>query len=408
VAAEPAGHLLELVRSGQARTRSDLQVVTGLSRSTVTSRVDDLVSAGFLRERGVVRSPRGRPSIVLEFNEQHGVVLAADLGATHARAAVCDLGGRSLAERRHTLRIAGGPQTVLGWVERTWRELLTTAGVAQESVLGLAASVPGPVDVATGRTVHPPIMPGWHDYPIRERLENAFGVPGFVDNDANAMAFGEYHAGTLSCSSLLFVKVATGIGAGMVVDGRLVRGADGGAGDIGHVRLGHPDSGPLCACGARGCLAASASGGAIARQLREQHLSADTSRAAVRLAQAGDPRAIALVRESGLLIGEVLATAVSLLNPRALVVGGDLVRAQDHFMGALRERLYQRTQPLATRHLQVVTSSLGDRAGVLGAARLVVEQLFGAEAVNAALAGTGRLTPTGRPGREATPADGRQ
>lgn len=380
-----AGHLLELIRTGQVRTRRGLQETTGLSRSTVTSRIDQLVVAGYLRESGVAAAPRGRPSAVLAFHEQHGVVLAADLGATHARAAVCDLAGRSLAEVAQNLRIVGGPEVVLDWLEATWRGLLGSTGVPADRVVGLGVCVPGPVDVATGRTVQPPIMPGWHDYPIRERLARTFGVPGFVENDANAMAFGEYHAGSTASPSLLFVKVATGIGAGMVVDGRVVRGADGGSGDIGHVRLEHADTGPLCACGARGCLAASASGGAIARRLREQGLDAETSRAAVRLAQAGDARAVALVREAGLLLGDVLATAVSLLNPRTLVIGGDLVRAQEHFMGAVRERLHQRTQPLATRNLQVVTSPLGDRAGVLGAARLIIEEVFSPDAVNRAL-----------------------
>lgn len=388
-----AGQLLHLIRTGRARTRRDLLDTTGLSRSTVAARLDQLVRLGYVREVGVESGSRGRPSNLLAFDQTYGVVLAADLGATHARAALCDLAGRTLGEVAQQLRISNGPDNVLGWLERQWRELLDASGYDPSRVFGLAVGVPGPVDVAAGRPIRPTIMPGWHDYPVRERLEQSFGVAGFVENDANVMALGEFHDSFPDCPSLLFVKVATGIGAGMVVDRRLVRGANGGSGDIGHVRISDSESGPVCACGARGCLAASASGGALARRLQELGLPVETSRDVADLAQGGDPRAIELIREAGLLLGEVLATAVSLLNPEVLVVGGDLVRAQEHFMGGVRERVYQRAQPFATRDLQILTSTLGDRAGVVGAARLVVEEVFSADAVNRRLLGQSTVSP---------------
>lgn len=382
-----AGHLLELIRSGQARTRRDLLDHTGLSRSTVAARLEQLVAAGYIRESGVSTGSRGRPTSLLSFDDSHGAVLAADLGATHARASLCDLAGATLGEVAQNLRIASGPEAVLGWLELQWRTLLDASGLEPSHVVGLGVGVPGPVDFDTGRLIRPTIMPGWHDYPVRERLEQSFGVPGFIENDANLMALGEFHAGLATCTSLLFVKVATGIGAGMIVDGALLRGAHGGAGDIGHVRVMDPDTGPVCACGARGCLAASASGGALARRLREDGLDAETSRDAVHLAMSGEPRAVELVREAGLLIGAVLATAVSLLNPQVLVVGGDLVHVPNHFMVALRERLYQRTQPMATHDLRIMTSTLGDRAGAVGAARLVIEEMFSPTAVDRRFAG---------------------
>ena len=382
-----AGGLLELIRTGRARTRRDLLEITGLSRSSVAARVGQLVGAGYVNESGVEMAVRGRPSTVLVFNEGHGVVLAADLGATHARAAICDLAGRTLGEVARELSISNGPAVVLSWLESSWRDLLASHDITHHLIVGFGIGVPGPVDVATGRPIRPPIMPGWHNYPVTERLEQTFGVPGVLENDANLMALGEFHSGLSSCPSLLFVKVSTGIGAGMVVDGRLVRGIHGGSGDIGHVRLANPESGPLCACGARGCLAASASGGAIARRLREQGRPVHTSREAVQLAHDRDPAAVALVREAGIQLGGVLATAVSLLNPQVLVIGGDLVELQEHFMVSLKEVLYQRTQPLATRDLHVRTSSLGDRAGIVGAANLVVEEVFSAESVDRTLAG---------------------
>ena len=380
------GRLLDLVRTGRARTRRDLLELTGLSRSTVAARVEQLAAAGYLLESGLEPGARGRPSATLAFNVRQGLVLAADLGATHARAMLSDLGGESLGEATQSLRITDGPQKCLKWLQTTWRRLLRDAGPAEPPVVGVCVGLPGPVDVGTGRPVRPPIMPGWHDYPVREQLEEAFGVPAFVENDANLMALGEFSAIEDGCSSLLFVKVATGIGAGMVIDGRLVRGVNGGSGDIGHVRLTTTGDGPVCACGARGCLAASASGGAIAARLTDAGEPANTSREAMDLAHSGNPLAVSLVRNSGLQIGEVLATAVSLVNPGVLVMGGDVNLAQEHFMPALKERLFQRTQPLATRDLVVTTSTLGERAGVAGAVALVVEEVCSAGSVDRALA----------------------
>lgn len=381
-----AGQLLELIRAGRARTRRDLLEITGLARSTIAARVGQLYEAGYLTESGIEMAARGRPTTVLGFNEQHGTVLAADIGATHIRAALCDLAGRVFADVAHDLNVSEGPDIVLGWLESRWRDLLSSTDEVQSPVVGLGIGVPGPVDVGTGRPTRPPIMPGWDDYPVRERLEETFGVPGFVDNDANVMALGEFHAAMPSCPSLLFVKVATGVGASMVVGGQLVRGINGGSGDIGHVRLSDPESGPLCACGARGCLAASASGGAIARRLREHGREVATSRDVVQLAGLRDPAAVSLIREAGQHLGGVLATAVSLLNPQALMIGGDLVEPQEHLMVSLKESLYQRTQPLATRDLLVLTSTLGDHAGVAGATRLVVDGVYSAESVDRALA----------------------
>ncbi|SDM94633.1 Sugar kinase of the NBD/HSP70 family, may contain an N-terminal HTH domain [Geodermatophilus siccatus] len=325
---------------------------------------------------------------MLSLDGSGGVVLAADLGAAHATLALCDLSGHPLAEAVHEVRLADGPEPVLRWVEQRWRAMLDAAAVDAGRVLGLGIGVPGPVDAATGRVVHhTPVLPGWRDHPVRDLLEQRFGVVCVVDNDANAMALGEYHAVGPSSSPLLFVTVATGIGAGVVVDGRLLRGADGAEGDLGHVRITSADAGPLCVCGARGCLAASASGRALARALRERGEDVPDSRSAVELALTGHAEATRLVRQAGLVVGDVLATAVSLLNPRVLALGGDLVRVQDHFVGAVCERLYQRTQPQAARGLRVVASTLGDRVGIVGAARLALEEVLSAEAVDRALAG---------------------
>ncbi|WP_217554117.1 ROK family transcriptional regulator [Streptomyces sp. GbtcB6] len=379
-----AGDLLELVRNGRAVTRGALQQATGLSRATVGHRLDRLFRAGWLREGagGPVDSPLGgRPSITLEFDDSHAVVLAADLETRHARAAVLSLTGELLAEHSGTLVIQDGPDAVLAELGRWFAELLEKAGHRATEVCGIGLAVPGPVDMDTGRVVQPPIMPGWDGYDIRGRLARAFtehtggpAVPVLVDNDANLLAYGEQRTGYPDCSAFVLVKVSTGIGAGVVVDGSIYRGIDGGAGDIGHIRVGAEAQ---CRCGSYGCLAAVASGGAVARRLAEAGVPAASGSDVRDLLASGHPEAAALAREAGRLVGDVLATVVTLLNPGVLMIAGDL--AGTPFLTGVRELLYQRALPRSTAHLDVVTSRLGERAGLIGAGALVVEHLYAPE-----------------------------
>ncbi|MEU0685968.1 ROK family protein [Streptomyces uncialis] len=391
-----SGDLLQLVRSGRATTRGALQEATGLSRATVGLRLDRLFRAGWLREgaAGPGGSPLGgRPSARLEFDTVHAVVLAADLDTRHARAAVLTLDGTPLAEHTGPLRVEDGPESVLGELGDWFAGLLDRAGRDPARVCGIGLAVPGPVDTATGRVVQPPIMPGWDGHDIRGRLCRAFtartgagDVPVLVDNDANLMAYGEQRASFPGCSAFALVKVSTGIGAGVIVDGAVYRGIDGGAGDIGHVRVpGGADA--LCKCGSYGCLAAVASGRALARRLADLGVPAASGSDVGALLAAGHPEAVRLAREAGRAVGEVLATVVTLLNPGVLMIAGDL--AGTAFLTGVRELLYQRALPRSTSRLEVVTARLGERAGLVGAGAMVVEELYGAEGVEVRLAALG-------------------
>jgi predicted NBD/HSP70 family sugar kinase len=389
-----AGELLALVRTGRATTRGALQQATGLSRATVGQRLDRLFRAGWLREGagGPVGSPLGgRPSITLEFDDAHAVVLAADLDTRHARAAVLSLTGEILAEHSGTLVVEDGPEPVLEELGRWFAELLEKAGHRADEVCGIGVAVPGPVDSDSGRVVQPPIMPGWDGYDIRSRLARAFTectgappLPVLVDNDANLMAYGEQRTAHPDCSAFVLVKVSTGIGAGVVVDGSIYRGVDGGAGDIGHIRVGAE---ALCRCGSHGCLAAVASGGAVARKLAESGVPAASGSDVRDLLAAGHPEAAALAREAGRRVGDVLATVVTLLNPGVLMIAGDL--AGTPFLTGVRELLYQRALPRSTARLEVVTSRLGERAGLVGAGALVVDHLYAPDRVEERLAALG-------------------
>jgi predicted NBD/HSP70 family sugar kinase len=369
-----AGELLQLVRSGHATTRKALLTYSGLSRTTLTARLDRLQAAGLLAEGGQEDSTGGRPARQLRFDERHAVVLAASVDTMHAEAALTDLAGRRLAHRAGDLRVADGPEPVLGRIAEWFGEML--AGV-DRPVCGVGISVPGPVEPGRGRVTQPPIMPGWDDYPIDAHLEARFGAPVLVDNDANLMALGEHRARYPDTAALVVVKASTGIGAGMVIGGEVYRGIDGGAGDIGHVRLpGHPDA--RCLCGSLGCLAAVAGGGALAARLTELGLPTTSGSGVRERILAGEPAAVRLAGEAGREVGEVLATLVCVVNPGVLVIAGDL--AEPHFVAGVREVLYRRALPRSTRNLRVEIGGRGE--ALAGAVAMVVEAEFAPAAVD--------------------------
>lgn len=375
------GKVLELIRTGQATTRSELAAATGRSRSTVSERLEVLVQADLVRPGGEEPSTGGRPATRFALNASAGVVLVADLGATHCRVAAMDLAGVSMAETASDLLIAEGPDVVLPWVVDTFDQLLEEVRRPRDHVVGVAIGVPGPVEFAVGRPVAPPIMPGWDGVKIPEIIRNDFlGVPVLVDNDVNIMAMGEYDRKWKSTSQdFLFVKVGTGIGSGIISQGRIHRGAAGTAGDIGHIRVSDDPAAPICRCGNRGCVEAVAGGAALARQLTEMGMSADNSRDAVRIARAGETSAVRLVREAGRLLGNVLAAVVNFYNPDTIVIGGDIAAAEEQLLAGVREVVYEHSTALATRSLKFAPSELGDRAGICGAAAMAIDRVLDPE-----------------------------
>lgn len=393
-----AGHLLDHVRNGRATTRGELVRLTGLARSTVAHRVDRLLDAGVLRESAgapVAGAGRGRPADRLAFAEDRGLVVVAGLQRDRADLAVLDLGGRVLVRRAVPVLVEDGPDVVLAVVEEQVRALVTEVGAGWAPVVAVAVGVPGPVDVVTGRVMQPPVMPGWHDHPVRDRLAERFDVPVFVENDANLMALGEQRVHWPTAPSLVLVKVDSGVGAGIVIDGRLYRGIDGGAGDIGHIRMhGHEER---CRCGAVGCLAAVVSAEAIAHRLAAAGKAVTGPADLRRLVQGGDADAVAAVRAAGRHAGEVLTTVVSVVNPEILVLAGDMAHTHGHFVTGLREVVYQRSLPRATRSLRLVTTKLGDTATLLGAVELVLDAAFAPDAVDDALAGRPSVIRLPRP-----------
>jgi predicted NBD/HSP70 family sugar kinase len=380
------GDLFQLLRDGVPRTRGELAQLSSLARSTITARVDALLVSGLLEPVGEAASTGGRPPTRFALNRHDRVVLAIDLGASHATVAVTDLSGQVLGQRTVASDIADGPVTVLGRVAAIGIELLGELDRSVDEVAGVGIGVPGPVEHATGRPANPPIMPGWHDVDIPAHLGRQFPGPVLVDNDVNLMALGEYVTSWQSSGHLLLVKVATGIGAGIVTDGRLLRGALGSAGDLGHVQVAGAPADVVCRCGNVGCLEAVAAGPAIAAKLRAGGLDVEGSQGIVDAVAAGEIAALQAVREAGRDLGTVLATCVNLLNPSVIVIGGKLSEAGEYLLAGVREVVYQRSLPLATHDLRIVSTSAGTQGGILGAGAMVIDAVLSPRAVDAYVA----------------------
>jgi predicted NBD/HSP70 family sugar kinase len=374
-----------LVASGAAVSKADLVPAAGLARTTVSTAVDELLAHGLLRIDGTrPTAGRGRPADRLALSPRGGHVLLADVGASSAHLAVVDLSQRVLARTLVPVDVRDGPDAVLGVVE-TELAALRAAEPGDVPVRAVVIGLPGPVDGTRGIPVRPPIMPGWHAYPVAARLSRTFGCPAVLENDVNLRALGEARALPADQTPLLFVKVGTGIGGGMVSrEGVLHHGADGAAGDIGHVRVrGAPDD--TCVCGNVGCIEAVASAGAIARRLGAPGPPVPIAEVRALLAR-GDPAAVSAVREAAGLIGELVATLVHFYNPARVTIGGALSAASDELLAGVRSVAYQRALPLATRNLVLTNSVLGEYAGLAGATVLGIERVLSTESIGLLLA----------------------
>jgi predicted NBD/HSP70 family sugar kinase len=399
--ADGAAAVLELLRSRGPLTRAEIVEATGLSRSTVAARLAELLTLGLVRQAGAAASSGGRPPVRFAWDPRSRSVLAIDLGASHARVARTDLDGAVDAIVSVELDVADDPGTVLDRLVATAAALPATPGAGP--LAGVGIGLPGPVSARTGRPVAPPIMPGWDDYDVAGRLAAGLGVPVHVDNDVNVMALGEHRAAWPDSDDLLFVKVATGIGAGVIAGGRLQRGAAGSAGDLGHVRVPRP-SDVRCECGRIGCLEALASGRAVAADLDGAGPGAagpvDAEAGAsdaggdgrprvadvVARVRAGDEAAVARVQQAGRDLGSVLAGAVNLLNPGVIVLGGRLAACGAPLVDAVRGEILSRSTAAATRDLRIELSRTAGEAAVRGASRLVAEHVLSAAGIEQALA----------------------
>lgn len=375
------GELLYVLRDGHPRTRADLARITGLGRAAICSRLEPLLKLGLVVPVSDAASTGGRPSARLAFNPGARVAAAAGVGATHATVALTDLSGRILVETTERLEISCGPEVVLDWLTMTLTGHLKAMKRPARDIIAFGIGLSGPVEHSTGRPTSPPIMPGWDGFDVPAYVRQTLDVPVLVDNDVNLMALGERATRWPNEDNMIFLKIATGIGSGVISGGVLQRGAAGVAGDVGHIAVSR-GSGIQCRCGKTACLEGIASAPAVAARLRENGLEATTANDVVALVRSGDLAAIQAVRQAGRDIGEMLSMCVSFINPSLIVVGGSLAQSGEHLIAGIRETVYARSTPLATQHLNITQSETGPEAGVVGASILAVEHVLAPHRVN--------------------------
>jgi glucokinase-like ROK family protein len=377
--------LLRLLRDG-GRSRAELGDDVDLSRSKLNLELDQLIEMGLVEQAGLAASRGGRRSGMVRLSP-HIRFVGIDIGATSVDVAVTNGELDVLGHVSEPCEVRAGPAVVLDRAMELLGKLREQGHFAQ--LHGAGIGVPGPVSFREGMPVAPPIMPGWDRYPVREAISQELGCPALVDNDVNLMAMGELHAGLAKqVDDFLLIKIGTGIGCGIVVDGKIYRGVSGSAGDIGHMRV--DDQGPTCTCGNIGCLEAYFGGAALAREavriaprspyLGERltlagRLTAEDVAAAATL---GDPAAIQLIRDGGRQAGQVLASLVSFFNPGLVIIAGGVARLGHVLLAEIRSVVYRRSLPLATGNLPIVLSELGDTAGVIGGTRLISDHVFSA------------------------------
>jgi len=378
--------VLESVFWSHGPSRDALSTQLNFSKTRANAVVAGLIEQGWLDEVGQRASSGGRRAETLQLHRGLGVLLCADLGATSVEVAVLTPDLQVLARHGEAVDVRTGPGIVLSRMRTLMREVLARASIKPRQVIAIGIGVPGPVDFASGQLVEPPLMPQWDSYSIRDDLRADYDAPVWVDNDVNLMALGELWRLKRTLPNFLVIKVGTGIGCGVVCHGEVYRGANGSAGDVGHICV-DPD-GPRCHCGNLGCVETMAAGPAIAREATEAAQTGRSAMLAERLAQqgeltpedvglasrAGDAAANAIVQSSGTLIGQMLASVVNFFNPSHVFVGGGVTRIGPLFLAGLRQSVYHRSLALSTRHLEILYTPLGDQAGLIGAGVLALQE----------------------------------
>jgi predicted NBD/HSP70 family sugar kinase len=358
-------------------SRAEIARRTGLSRSTVSSLVSDLQADGLVVERaehGAAHGTQGgRPPILLSFDSSAGAAVGIDFGHSHLRVALSDLSSRILAERALPLDTDHAAEEGLDAAADLVMDLLAEAGIDMSQVIGAGMGLPGPIRQEDGVVGSSAILPGWVGVPAVGEMRRRLDIPILVDNDANLGALAEAAFGAArDASDLVYLKVASGIGAGLILNGRLYRGSAGLAGELGHVLV--DPEGLVCRCGNRGCLETLAATGALVELLRRSHGEDVTVAEMLELARRGDLGCRRVIADAGRAIGQAVSVLLNVLNPELLVVGGDLAAAGDLLLDGVRESIAKAALPSAAEAAGVIAGVLGDRAQVLGAIALVVSE----------------------------------
>jgi glucokinase len=317
------------------------------------------------------------------------LIIGIDLGGTKISTALADSAGKIIAHDYRQTHAAEGLDAVIERMLDAARRVMAQGEVESTEITAVGIGAPGPVDVEAGILVAPPNLPGWDRVSLKQLIEAELGITTFMDNDANAGALGEHRFGAgRGTRHMIYVTVSTGIGGGLILDGRLYYGADGMAGEIGHITI--VPHGPLCGCGNRGCLEILSSGTSIAREARERvargvptlmadlaegNLERITAKLVAQAAGQGDAEAQHILTEAMNYLGIGMATLVNLFNPQLIVIGGGVTNIGEMLFGPVRRAIDRHAFRTSAQAVRVVRAELGDNAGVLGAVAVALVQM---------------------------------
>lgn len=365
--------ILQALTQRRSLSRAELVQRTGLARATVGSVVYDLIDAGIVRESastGPVGARTGRPPQMLSLVPEAGYAIGIDVGHDHVRATLTDLVGTPHWDRSVAVAVDDDPERALRTAVELIEAAIAETEVARGKILGIGLGIACPVDASTGELHAEDIMAGWVGVRPTDELADRTGLAVQIINDANAGALAERKFGAARDSAnVVYLRLSSGIGAGVVCDGRMLLGHDGLAGELGHVTV--EPLGALCRCGNRGCLETVASPTAIAEQLSRGR--GEPVHDIDALLAAGDRGTLRAIEDAGEAVGRALAMTVMLLNPELIVVGGDLVSAGEALFEPMRRTIGRTIMRSQQNSLRIVPGALGDSAGVLGAAALVLD-----------------------------------
>lgn len=380
------GDILAILRDGTPRTKTELAELTGQARSTITRRLDELVEKGLVGEDETSRSSGGRPSTAYVFLGESQFVLCVDLGAHTSVVAITNLRAEVVASWKGALSFEAGPGLVVPELTTHFRDLLKSIGRTDADVVGIGIGIASAVDSGAGHVVSPSLSPAWDDFDLAGVMSEEFHCPAFVDNDANVLAIGEQRTHWPETQDLLYVQLGSGIGGGIITGGQLSRGADGVSGDLSHIYS--PDAADiLCRCGNVGCVVALAGGFALADRMTKMGFPAQSAADVVQVARQRNPDVSLMVRNAARALGGVLATCVALLNPEVIVLGGPMSELGEPLIAGVKEAIYGRALPYASRRLQVVLAKDSEMTAVIGAAHMVLESVLHPKEYRATFAG---------------------
>lgn len=370
---------LDLIRfSAGGLSRTDLADKMDLTRAAVSLIVDGLVESGVVQEAEIRSARSGRPPVTLEINPNRGLVAAIDMGATHMSIAVADFTARILEEIDIPFDIKNGPDACIAEANKNLLKLLESQSLSLSNLSAVGIGVPGPVITEAGMVVAPPIMPGWDRYPIRGALEKMWGCPVTLNNDAELGALGEWAYGAgRGEKNIAYIKVGSGIGAGLILNQQIYGGTTGAAGEIGHLTI--EENGPECNCGNHGCLEAFAGGHAIAQQgqqlaksgkrtlLSALPMESITAHEVAEAARRGDLHSQEILRRAGTFIGIAIAGLINLFNPSIVIIGGGVAQAGDLLTAPIRQAVRERAMRASEQSVRITTGMLGRRSLLIGA-----------------------------------------